>query len=53
MFFAWGGVWGERGHAGFGRFCFFTGEMLLCLSEPDLLLGNTMPLELMLERLSS
>lgn len=43
---------GKRGHAGFGRFCFVTGEMLVHLSEQDLLLGSTMSLKLMLEILS-
>lgn len=28
-FFTWGSVGGERGHAGFVRFCFFTSEVLL------------------------
>lgn len=52
IFLAWGGSGGRRGHAGFGGFCFFTGEMLLCLLEQGLLLGSTTPLELTLERLS-
>lgn len=49
VFFAWGGYEGKRGHAWFGSFCFFISEVLLCLSEQDLLLGSTMPLELTVE----
>lgn len=58
VFFAWGrrgwgwGRWGEeRGHGGFGGLCFFTRELLLCLSEQDLPPGSTTPSELTLERL--
>lgn len=52
VFFAWGGYGGKRDHAWFGSFWVFISEVLLCLPEQDVLLGNTMPLELMVERLS-